>query len=184
MEVTAQRNSRLDLAVAHPVAFLAESAVAPLRFRRWHDRSIGFQLYARGLQQRLERGPTILEEGVILEIWRGLVNGSLVDEPWQELLAQPFADLVVVVDAEDRIVEERLSQRSSNPGIAQRLTEAPPGGQLWRRTADARAMVLDRVRQVVPVERVPNQGSIDHAIERATLAIRPQMRYGTVLGPT
>lgn len=170
--VVLQRNSRRDLLVDHPVAFAGAVATSAVRFSGWANRSLAFQLYSRGLQERLTRTTTVFEEGVLLEVWRHLVHGTLDHEPWRRLLRNPFSDLLVVVEAPDELIRSRLPARAGNVDLAMALADSPIEDGSWARARTLLEEVATQAALSQPVIHVRNADSIVAAAEHVTASIR------------
>jgi len=163
--VCVQRNSRKDLLRRHPFAFAEALHSSRKMFGNWVNPKLGFQLYVRGRQQQLVRETTVFEEGVVLEIWRHLVHGRLQNEPWQELLAVPFADVLVVVDAPDQLIRTRLQGRATNVDLAVELAESTVESLTWSRAREVLDEVATHVALHQSVIYVRNDRTLDKARE-------------------
>lgn len=149
-----QRNSRRDLALQHPLAFLVEVLLQSLRIKSWQNRQIARELYLRSAQQVHHGGAVIFEEGVLFEVWRRVVLERISDEPWQELIVQNSSDLVVFVDASDEVIQARLAARNNPVDLAYELAAQSISSDVWSRSRMAMAAVLAEVEKHKVVLRV------------------------------
>ena len=162
IDVITMSNSRAALVRKHPFAALRAFPGALSRLGGWVNRSAFTELESRRILQDAQ-GPGVVEEGILHEIWRRLVREEITHEQWARLL-RPSEFVVVMLHADNSLIQQRLVGRQANLPLAEALRESPTTEAIWT-SANAHYKRLlseaERVRTVVHVDHsVPTEEAV------------------------